>query len=153
MWQVLKMWRFWTTSSLSQPSQLIHRSLATAEASLPGVGRVYCEASKIKHPSWNENFIWNAFQETGWRCSGSQAHGILGRPRLHTQCTQSAGPVRFLIFCSISIFLMAIALWQVGDSSVLLVQLSRECTPPYLYPLEYQVCSSHPGRSHAGPAF
>jgi hypothetical protein len=38
--------------------------------------------------------------------------------------TQSDGPVRFLIFCSISIFLLA--------SLVAGVQISRECTPAYL---------------------
>jgi hypothetical protein len=47
------------------------------------------------------------------------------------QSTQSAGPVRYLMFCSISIFLLA-SLVAVGDPSVLLVQISRECTPPYL---------------------
>jgi hypothetical protein len=46
--------------------------------------------------------------------------------------TQSAGPVRLVIFCSISIFLLAIAYWQIGDPSVQLVLSSRECTPPYL---------------------
>ncbi len=50
---------------------------------------------------------------------------------IHPQSNQSAGPVRFLIFCSRSICLLA-SPWQVGNPSGLLVQISRECTPPYL---------------------
>ncbi len=42
------------------------------------------------------------------------------------QSTQRAGPVRFLIFCSISFFPLATAKWQVGDPSVLLVPINRE---------------------------
>ncbi len=48
-----------------------------------------------------------------------------------SQRTQSAGPVRFFIFCSISIFLLA-SLMVGRRPSVLLVHRSRECTPPYL---------------------
>jgi hypothetical protein len=57
------------------------------------------------------------------------------------QSTQSAGPVRFLIFCSISISLLASLVagrsyeysdFWFGDPSVLLGHRSRECTPGYL---------------------
>jgi hypothetical protein len=52
---------------------------------------------------------------------------------LPPQSTQSAGPVRFLIFCSISISLLAsLVAGTVEDPSVLLGHCSRECTPPYL---------------------
>ncbi len=44
----------------------------------------------------------------------------------HPQSNQSAGPVRFLIFCSVSISLLTSL---VAD---MLVQISWECTPPYL---------------------
>ncbi len=44
------------------------------------------------------------------------------------QSTQSAGPVRFLIFCSISIILLA-SLVAGRSPSIQLVQISRECTP------------------------
>ncbi len=49
----------------------------------------------------------------------------------HPQSTQSAGPVRFLIFCSISISLLA-SLVAGRRPSVQLVQISKECTPSYL---------------------
>ncbi len=49
------------------------------------------------------------------------------------QTTQSAGPVRFLIFCSISIFLLASPVAGKGPI-VLLGHRSRKCTPPYLFP-------------------
>ncbi len=48
-----------------------------------------------------------------------------------TQSTQSDGPVRFLIFCSIS-FPCWLAQWKVEDPSVLLGHHSRGCTPAYL---------------------
>ncbi len=48
------------------------------------------------------------------------------------QSTQSAGPVRFLIFGSISIFLLA-SLVAGRRAGVILVQISRECTPPSLF--------------------
>jgi hypothetical protein len=45
--------------------------------------------------------------------------------------TQSAGPVRFLIFCSISIFLLA-SLATGWQPNVQLAHSSRECIPPDL---------------------
>jgi hypothetical protein len=48
---------------------------------------------------------------------------------LKPQRTQSGGPVRVLIFCSISIFLLASL--EAGRRSQL-VQISREFTAPYL---------------------
>jgi hypothetical protein len=54
------------------------------------------------------------------------------KPRQPPQSTQSAGPVRFLIFCSVSISLLA-SLVAGRDPSVLLVQISWECTPSYLF--------------------
>ncbi len=74
--------------------------------------------------------------------------------------TQSADPVRFLIFCSISIILLA-SLVTVGDSSVLLVQSSRECTAGAEEQGMYSIRSIHwniksapasPGRSRVGLA-
>jgi hypothetical protein len=47
------------------------------------------------------------------------------------QSTQSDGPVRFLIFCSISVSLLA-SLVAGRRPSVMLVQISMECTPPFL---------------------
>jgi hypothetical protein len=66
------------------------------------------------------------FQDKGGSVEAADAHGS------QPQINQSAGPVRFLIFCSISIFLLAS---QVAGRkpSGLLVQISRECTPPYLF--------------------
>ncbi len=65
-----------------------------------------------------------------------------------SQSTQSAGPVRFLIFCSINIFLLAGLVagskpqWAVAGNV-----LHRT------YPLEYQICSSQPRhKSCVGPA-
>jgi hypothetical protein len=60
-------------------------------------------------------------------------HTALGRGEVRTKrlYTQSAGPVRLLIFCSISIFLLA-SLVQVGNPILMLARRSRECTPPYL---------------------
>ncbi len=52
-------------------------------------------------------------------------------PCVYLQSIQSAGPVRFLIFCSISIILLA-SLVAGRDPSVQQVQSSREGTPPYL---------------------
>jgi hypothetical protein len=51
---------------------------------------------------------------------------------LLSQSNQSAGPVRFLIFYSIRIFLLASPVAGKKTPSGLLVQISRECTPPYL---------------------
>ncbi len=55
------------------------------------------------------------------------------------QSTQSAGPIRFPIFCSISIILLA----------CLVAGRKPQCTVAgnilhYTYPLEYQICSSQP---------
>ncbi len=52
-------------------------------------------------------------------------------PHKHPQSNQSAGPVSFLIFCTTSIFLLA-SLVAGRKPRGLLVQISRECTPPYL---------------------
>jgi hypothetical protein len=61
--------------------------------------------------------------------------GVHHRPgswrRVNPQSAQSAGPVCFLIFCSISISLLA-SLMAGRIPSVMLVQISWECTPPYL---------------------
>jgi hypothetical protein len=72
----------------------------------------------------------------------------------YPQSTQSAGPVRFLIFCSISILLLA-SLVAGRDPSILLVQISRECTPPHLstgisnllQPAQAEVVLGHLSRS------
>jgi hypothetical protein len=53
-------------------------------------------------------------------------HGKRGL--LKPQSTQSAGPVRFLILCSISISLLASLVAGRGE----LGHRCRECTPPYL---------------------
>ncbi len=55
--------------------------------------------------------------------------GLAQTDGLRSQSTQSAGPVRFLIFCSMSIILLASLL---AGRRPQLVQISRECTPPYL---------------------
>jgi hypothetical protein len=57
---------------------------------------------------------------------------VIHRPLL-LQSTQSDGPVRFLIFCSISIILLAsLVAGRRSQYTVLLVQISRERTPPDL---------------------
>jgi hypothetical protein len=83
-------------------------------------------------------------------------HPTLARlppPQSDPQSTQSAGPVRFLIFCSISIFLLAsLVAGTVEDPSVILVQSSRECT--FIIPIHWNIKSApaSPGRSRVGPA-
>ncbi len=64
-------------------------------------------------------------QDKGGSVEAAYAHGS------QLQINQSAGLVRFLIFCSISIFLLA-SLVAGRKPSGLLVQISWECTPPYL---------------------
>jgi hypothetical protein len=50
---------------------------------------------------------------------------------LHTKSNQSAGPVRFLLFCSTSISLLA-SLVAGRRPQWTALQISREWTPPYL---------------------
>jgi hypothetical protein len=59
-------------------------------------------------------------------------------------CTQSDGPVRFLIFCSISIILLASLV--AGRKLQLTAGIYRLAgnVLHHTYPLEYQICSSHP---------
>jgi hypothetical protein len=52
-------------------------------------------------------------------------------PCSYPQNNQSAGPVRFLIFCWISIFLLASPVAG-RRPQYTAVQIIRECTPPYL---------------------
>ncbi len=75
-----------------------------------------------------------------------------GGEKYRPQSTQSAGPVRFLTFCSISIILLAsLVAGNPSVRTVLLVQSSRECTPPYL---STGISKSAParGRGRVGPA-
>jgi hypothetical protein len=55
------------------------------------------------------------------------------------QSTESAGPVHFLMFCSISVFLLASL--GVGRRPQCTVARNRL---NHTYPLEYQICSSQP---------
>ncbi len=66
-------------------------------------------------------------------CSAPRDLGTIPCIRWVELCTQSAGPVRFFIFCSRSIFLLASLVAGRGPS-VLLGRRSREytCTPLYL---------------------
>jgi hypothetical protein len=67
------------------------------------------------------------------------------------QSTQSAGPVRFLIFCSISIFLLSSLVAGKGPQCSA-GHCGRECTPPYLSTGISKSAPASPGRSRAGPS-
>ncbi len=68
------------------------------------------------------------------------------------QSTHHAGPVRFFIFCSISIFLLA-SLVANRNPSVILEHSSRECTYSTIA-IHWNIKSApaSPGRSRVGPA-
>jgi hypothetical protein len=65
--------------------------------------------------------------------SAERVHSVqtICTSKLGPQSTQSAGPVRFLIFCLTSIFLLA-SLVAGRRPHIMLELISRECTPAYL---------------------
>ncbi len=85
----------------------------------------------------------SAFSMTEWGGGGQEElfsiHALCPLGEVGPQSNQSAGAVRFLIFCSISIFLLA----------SLVAGRRTQCRVAgnvlyHTYPLEYQICSSQP---------
>ncbi len=68
---------------------------------------------------------------------------IQTKSQLRPQSTQSAGPVRFLIFCSVSIFLLARLVAGRGPPVFCRATVAGNVLN-HTYPLEYQICSSQP---------
>ncbi len=89
-----------------------------------------------------------------WSLMCVQGRVYTGYTRLYTttvprqQSTQSAGPVRFLIFCSISIFLLAslVAGWRLQCTA----GAEQQGILHQTYQLEYQICSSQPRQKSLG---
>ncbi len=80
------------------------------------------------------------------------AQYILYCDQSHSQSNQSAGPVRFLIFCSISIFLLAsLVAGSRPQFSAGAMQQGMYSTTPIHWNIKSAPAS--PGRSRVGPAF
>ncbi len=87
-----------------------------------------------------------------WIEFGGKGHSvqIICTCKLGPQSSQSAGPVRFLIYCLISIFLLA-SLVAGRRHHIMLVQISRD-VPHHTIHRNIKSALASPGRSRVGPA-